>query len=150
MTRAHRETIYRILFKSDLFKMIRDERTGDGEHTTEHREQILIDRRRCELRRQSYQSATIVPRSWDWENKGNREFKKVTIHHPVTKEILAEIYAYSSKAEPKAGDPVDVIWIDEAIKYPKHYSEWQARLADRRGRLFWLAGREQTTMHYGR
>lgn len=131
------ETIYRILFKPGLFKLIRDRETGQ---LRAFNQADPDDAARSAETLPSYPlipNRFVKPGSWDWENKGNNEFKKVTIWDPVTKETLAEIYAYSSKAEPKQGDPVDVIWIDEAIKYPKHYQEWQSRLADRQGQLYW-------------
>jgi len=131
------ETIYRILFKPGLFKIIRDLETGQWRT---FQQDDPSDAARANEVMPSFPvipNRFIKPKSWDWENAGNKEFKKVTIWDPITQETLADIYAYSSKAEPKQGDPVDVIWIDEAIKYPGHYSEWQSRLADRRGRLFW-------------
>ena len=131
------ESLYRMLFRPGLFKIIRDLGTGQWRAFDYNSES---DAARADEAQPSFPlipNRYIKPNSWVYEAAGNNEFKKVTIQHPVTKEVLAEIYAYSSKAEPKAGDPVDLIWIDEAIKYPKHYAEWQARLADRRGRMFW-------------
>lgn len=131
------ETIYRLLFRPGLFKIIRDRVTGQWRAFNQDDPD---DAARSDQVQPSYPiipNRFVKPGSWDWENKGNHEFKKVVIWNPVTKDTLAEIYAYSSKAEPKQGDPCDVIWIDEAIKYPQHYSEWQSRLADRRGRLYW-------------
>lgn len=131
------ESLYRMLFRPGLFKIIRDLGTGQWRAFDYNSES---DAARADEAQPSFPlipNRYIKPNSWVYEAAGNNEFKKVTIQHPVTKEVLAEIYAYSSKAEPKAGDPVDLIFIDEAIKYPKHYAEWQARLADRRGRMFW-------------
>lgn len=131
------ETIHRILFRPNLFKIIRDTETGQWRA---FKQDDPSDAARSDEVMPSFPlipNRFIKPKSWDWENASNKEFKKVTIWDPVTKETLADIYAYSSKAEPKQGDPVDCCWIDEAIKYPKHYEEWQSRLADRRGRLFW-------------
>lgn len=50
-----------------------------------------------------------------------------------------EIRAYSSKSVAGQGVAVDLIWIDEDIEYPKHVSEWQARLSKVRGRIIWSA-----------
>ena len=131
------QTIYRLLFKSGLFRTIRDKETG---RLRAFREWDDADKARSSESRESH---PLIPRpfidsrSWDWENKKGKEFKSVTIWHPQTKEPIAQIYAFSSKAEPKAGDPCDVIWIDESIQDHKHYEEWQARIVDRRGRIFW-------------
>lgn len=131
------QTIYRLLFKSGLFKTITDKDTG---RVRAYREWEPEDKARSAEARDSHPlipKAFVDPASWDWENKKGKEFKAVTIIHPQTKEPLAEIYAFGSKDEPKQGDPVDIIWIDEQIQDPKHYEEWQARLTDRRGRMFW-------------
>lgn len=131
------ETIYRLLFLPGLFKTLRDEETG---RVRAYREWDEADKKR---ESEVMPSAPLIParnidpKSWDWENKKNREFKRVSIIDPITKKVTATIFGYSSKADPKAGDPVDVIWIDEAIEYPEHYSEWKARTIDRRGNLFW-------------
>ncbi len=131
------QTIFRLLFKKGAFKVINDEKDG---HLRAYREWDEADRKRSHLVKESgpiIPAAYVDPDSWDWENKKGKEFKSVTIWHPQTHEPLAEIYAFSSKAEPKQGDPVDVIWIDEAIQDPKHYEEWQSRIVDKRGRIFW-------------
>lgn len=131
------ETIYRILFKNDMFKIIKDEVTG--KYRT-YRDWVPEDKARESENRPAaplIPKRFIKPGSWDWENKKNNEFKRVTIIDPVTKKELAHIYAYSSKADAKAGDPVDMIWIDEHIDNAKHYAEWRSRLADNRGDLIW-------------
>ena len=131
------QTIYRLLFKRGLIKIIKDKRTGlyrafqpwkpedaEREHEAKDAPPLIPAR-------------YVKPNSWDWENKKGKEFKSVTLIDPTTGEEIAEIYAYSSKADPKAGDPVDFIWIDEAIENPAHYEEWRSRLFDRRGELIW-------------
>lgn len=131
------QTIHRLLFQEGLFKVIRDKQTG---LYRTYQEWNPEDKAREDEARPSpplIPSRYIVPGSFDWENKKNKEFNKVVIQDPVTGNPLAEIFAYSSKADPKAGDPVDVIWIDEAIEYEGHYSEWLSRLIDTRGNLFW-------------
>jgi hypothetical protein len=131
------ETIHRLLFREGLFKIIKDKETG------RYRAYRPWDPEDSSRESEVKDSAPLIPKryikpnSWDWENKKNREFKRVTISHPVTGEDLAEIYAYSSKSDPKAGDPVDFIWIDESIDNADHYKEWRARLFDLRGSLIW-------------
>lgn len=131
------ETIHRLLFQPNLFRIIRDSETGEwvtfNENIQDHADRMHEAVAAPPLIPESW----VKPGSWDWENLGNKEFNKVEIAHPQTGKDLAIIYAYSSKGDPKAGDPVDHIWIDEAIRYPKHYSEWQARILDRKGRIDW-------------
>jgi len=131
------QTIFRLLFKAGLFKTIRDKTTGRLRAYREWEEEDRAREKEIKDSNPLIPKSFVDPASWDWENKKGKEFKSVTIWHPQTHEPLANIYAFSSKAEPKAGDPVDVIWVDEAIQDPAHYSEWFARLTDRRGRIFW-------------
>jgi hypothetical protein len=131
------QTIYRLLFEPGLFKIVRDPDTNQWV-TYEPR-----NPRHQEVEDQVKESpplipsSWVVPGSWNFDNAGNKEFTRVKIGNPKSGEVLAEIFGYSSKADPKAGDPVDHIWIDEKIRYPKHYGEWQARILDRKGRIDW-------------
>jgi hypothetical protein len=53
---------------------------------------------------------------------------------------VVRICAYPSTAiQPKQGDAVDLIWIDEDVRFSQHVAEWQDRLADKKGRLIWSA-----------
>lgn len=132
------ETIHRLLFQPNLFRVIRNSLTGDWETYNENIEDHAERSDEAIAAPPLIPESWIVPGSWDWENLGNKEFNKVEIYDPTNEgRRLAKIYAYSSKGDPKAGDPVDHIWIDEAIRYPKHYSEWQARTLDRKGRIDW-------------
>lgn len=47
------------------------------------------------------------------------------------------VRTYTSIADAKRGDAVDAIFIDEKIAHWQHYTEWLARLSDRKGRIFW-------------
>jgi hypothetical protein len=131
------QTIYRLLFKAGLFKIIKDETTGLFRAYREWDEKDKAREHEAKPSPPLIPSRYVKPKSWVWENAKAKEFKKVVIVHPQTGQELCEIYAYSSKADPKAGDPVDVIWIDEKIDNAEHYPEWQARLTDNRGCLFW-------------
>lgn len=132
------ETIYRILFKAgEAFRVIRDKDTGELRAWRRWEADDLAREAETLPNPALIPARCIDQKSWSFENKANREFNKVTIIDPVTKEPLADIHAYSSKADPKAGDPVDVIWIDERIEYEQHYPEWVARLVDRGGFLYW-------------
>lgn len=131
------QTLYRMLFQAGSFKLIKDLRTKQlraydptdpsdaaRENETKSAPPLIPNR-------------YIDPRGWVWKNKGARCFEKATIVDPATKAVIANIYAFTSSGEVKAGDPVDEIWIDEMIMYPTHYAEWQSRLIDRSGRLWW-------------
>lgn len=131
------QTIYRILFRAKQgFRIIKDK---DGSWRTWRRWEAGDAAREDETRL----SPPLIPMrcvdqtSWSWENKANREFNSVAIINPITKERTAEIFCYTSRGKPKAGDPVDVIWIDESIEHEEDYAEWQARLVDRGGIIFW-------------
>lgn len=132
------ETIYRILFRAgEAFRVIRDKNTGELRAWRRWEPDDAAREKETQPNPALIPARCIDQKSWSFENKANREFNKVTIIDPVTKEPLADIHAYSSKADPKAGDPVDVIWIDERIEYEQHYPEWVARLVDRGGFLYW-------------
>ena len=47
------------------------------------------------------------------------------------------VRTYTSIADAKKGDAVDLIFIDEKIAHWQHYTEWLARLSDRKGRIIW-------------
>lgn len=132
------QTIYRLLFQPNLFPTILDKETRRYRAFDWTNPEDLARRSEMRPSRPLIPRSYVKPKSWSWLNKGNKEFERVTICNPQNPdETLAEIFAYSSQSEPKAGDPVDQIWIDEHIEFPQHYSEWQARLVDRRGCLFW-------------
>lgn len=131
------QTIHRLLFQPGLFKIIKDEQTG---MYRAYKPWVPEDAARESEAKQSpplIPTRYVEPGSWDWENKKGREFKSVKIRDPLSGHRIAEIYAFSSKADPKAGDPVDFIWIDEAIENAEHFKEWRARLFDLRGSLIW-------------
>ncbi len=80
-------------------------------------------------------SFPLIPPSeierFSWNKKGTNEFDLCVLKNGT------HIAAYPSTGDVKQGDPVDHIWIDEAIQYPSHVAEWQARLSDNKGRLLW-------------
>lgn len=129
------QTIYRVLFRAGLYKIIQDPVTAqwrafDPTNPYDAENEDLAK-----------PAPPLIPPSaidqdeasagFSWENKGEKQFSACYLKDGTI------IYAYPSTGEVKAGDPVDVIWLDEKIKFPKHYPEWQARLSDRKGRLFW-------------
>ena len=132
------QTLYRLLFRPGAFRIIPDENTGLWRA---YQPWLPADAVRKHLTKPApplIPARYIKKGSWSWLHRGDRSFTKVVIVNPHDQtEVLAEIYAFTSTGEVKAGDPVDEIWIDEAIQYPKHYAEWQARLIDHEGRILW-------------
>lgn len=123
------QTLYRLLFEKGLFDIIRDEHTNlwrPYDPTTDsHRE---MERKPSPP---VIPSRLIDPKGWGWKEKASNLFTQCTLLNGT------KIYAFTSVADAKMGDPVDYIWIDERIRFPKHYSEWQARISDRKGRIVW-------------
>jgi hypothetical protein len=124
-------TIFRLLFKRGLYKIIRDEHTGAWR---------AFDPVGDNLReRDARPSFPLIPMSEikggfpgiAWENKKERQFSSLELNNGTI------IKAWASTGEVKQGDPVDEIWIDERIAFPAHYPEWQARLSDTKGRISW-------------
>lgn len=126
-------TIYRLLFRPGVFKVIRDKETElfrawnpTDPEDLERQDEVRPSPPLIPFR-------LIDPNGWAWENKAERVFTVCRLKNGT------EIHAFSSKGEPKQGDPVDLIWVDEDIAFPKHVSEWQARLSDTKGRMIWSA-----------
>lgn len=66
-----------------------------------------------------------------WKTAATNVFDTIIVHSPSTGEELAMICGYSSKGAPKAGDPVDLIWVDERIANNDGYiAEMKGRLVD--------------------
>lgn len=79
----------------------------------------------------------IDQKSWAWESKAERIFKSVTVRNPWGQ---VRIEAFPSTAiQPPQGASVNLIWIDEDIRFPHHVSEYQDRMSDAKGRLIWSA-----------
>jgi len=129
------QTIHRLLFQPGMggqFRCIQDEVTGKWRAWNRANP---IDAKRVKesaLTEPLIPDRLIVPDSWEWEDKRGNQFRHVELKNG------AKIYAYPSTARnPKQGDAVSGIWIDEDIVYPDHLKEWQDRLTDERGFLLW-------------
>lgn len=125
------DTIHRLLFKSGTFPIIQDKYTG---RMRAYRPWDPEDAERADEKKDS---PPLIPerliKSWAWENKAANVFKQVELTNGTI------IKAYPSTGDVKMGDPVDLIWIDEDIRYSDYVGEWQARLSDRKGRIIWSA-----------
>lgn len=75
---------------------------------------------------------------FSFDEKRKREFSSVTLKMPGPMNGTV-IRAYSSRANPAMGDPVDLVAIDEDLYDESWIGEMEARLSDNNGRLIWSA-----------
>lgn len=125
------QTIYRLLFRAGAYKIIRDLKTDEFRA---YRPWDPLDSCRLHEAKPSFPlipASEIEDKGWSWHQKAARQFESCRLKNGT------EIWTFASTADVKQGDPVDVIWIDEAIANPDHYPEWQVRLPDVKGRIFW-------------
>ncbi|MGA1707026.1 MAG: hypothetical protein ACO39X_08305, partial [Candidatus Nanopelagicaceae bacterium] len=128
----HFSTIYRLLFRSGVYKRIKDKDTGKWRAFQPWIEDDADRRDECRGSFPLIPPHEIDPKSMAFHSKAKNEITHVLLPGK------AEIWCFPSTAkEPRQGEPVDVVWIDEAIENPDHYTEWLMRLADERGRIFW-------------
>lgn len=125
------QTIHRLLLEPGLFQVIRDEKTGEWR---QYKPWIAADAKRAHETRPA---EPLIPERFieniTWVSYGQKIFEAIYLKNGN------KICAYASTGEPKQGDAVDIIWIDEDVLQSRHIGEWQARLSDRKGRLFWSA-----------
>ena len=132
------DTIHRLLFRRDPnLRMLRDEEGNWKIYNP------WLDPEK-KLYKETRMAPPLIPprmiNEWGWQNKSIRHFDVCRLKprpgfgkgSPGT-----SIHYFTSKAEVKMGDPVDLIWIDERIQFSNHYTEWQARISDRGGRIIW-------------
>lgn len=123
------QTLYGQLFRPGQFKAIRDKQTG-----------LLrafdpLDPDDAARAGETIPAPPLIP-DWEikeisWYNAAAHELKEIVLKNGTI------IRAYSSTQEPKQGDKVDIIWVDERIENPRHWPEWLMRLVDLNGRIFW-------------
>jgi len=122
--------------------MLRDENTGQWRAFNPLSE---ADKKRKD-RNEVVPAPPLIPKRYikriAWHSKAARHFTRVVLKpqpgfpgYPDSDGT--EIFAFTSLAEAKQGVACDLIWVDEAIRFPKHYAEWQARISDRKGRIVW-------------
>lgn len=125
------QTIFRLLFQEGAFRMIDDEDTGAWRAWRPWSKSDAARESRTRPGPPLIPPSEIDHDSWEWESKAGKQVAGVKLKNGT------QFYFYASTADVKMGDPVDVIWIDEAIKYSAHYPEWMMRLTDYRGWLLW-------------
>lgn len=132
------QTIYRLLFEpgqGGSYRVIQDQETGLWRTWNRANPE---DAKRIE---ESKLSEPLIPDrfldgpkddAFAWEDKKEKHFTSVKLNNGST------IYAFPSSARnPKQGDNVSGIWIDEDIQFPGHLKEWQDRLTDEEGWFMW-------------
>jgi hypothetical protein len=124
---------YRLLFKPGAYRIIQDEVTGQWRA---FRPWYKSDQDRYQ---ESEPAPPMIPpeeiddNCWAWENKAERVFSVCRLRNGT------EIRAFGSKSEPAMGDPVDIVMIDEDIDNEAWATEMEARLSDRKGKMWWCA-----------
>lgn len=132
------QTIYRLLFKpgqGGTYRVIPDENTGEwityNRADPEHAKRIKESKLAEPLIPERYLDGGYNE-AFEWEDKKACQFNSCRLKNGAT------IYAYPSSARnPKQGDAVSGIWIDEDIQDPGHLKEWQDRLTDEEGWFMW-------------
>jgi hypothetical protein len=126
------QTLHRLLFEPGLFRVIRDERTGKWRTYQPADPRDVARFKESEPCGPVIPERLIKPNSWSWENRAANVFESVELING------AKICAFpSSSRNPKMGDKVAGIWIDEDIQNASHVKEWQDRLTDGGGWLTW-------------
>ncbi len=123
--------MYKLLFRAGLFKIIRDESSGEWRS---YDPQNLSDLLRV---KEAKSSPPLIPhriiKNIAWENKKENLPKIATLFNGW------EIHFFSSNAKPPRGTQIDLCWFDEEIADPDWYPEIAARLVDREGYFLWSA-----------
>lgn len=130
------QTLHRLLFEEGLFRVIRDERTKEwrtfnpaAEFDAAYAEKAidaepLIPERFCDT--------SLNNKGFAWEDRAKKVFASVHLKNGNV------IYAFPSTGlQAKQGDIVDILWIDEDVRWPEHVQEYRRRLVDRKGRFIW-------------
>jgi hypothetical protein len=124
-----------LLFKRDLFRVIRDTKTGKwrcwNPALPEDQDKYHLTKASPPLIR----LADVVggENGMSWENKKEKQLSSCELANGSRIEFFA-----STGAMPQ-GDPAHMIWIDEKIEDESWYSELLVRLIDYRGRLLWTS-----------
>lgn len=128
------QTLFRLLFtNSSGMRKIRDKETGEWRCYDPSNEDDVARKAESKPAGPLIPPRLIDRKGWAWENKALRVFEKCTLTNGNV------IYAFSSRADAKQGDSVDLIWIDEDIADPGDYTEWRARILQAEGRIIWSA-----------
>lgn len=138
---SHAATIHRLLFQRGMggtLKAIRDRETG------EWRIWNRADPKDAEREDEAELCEPLIPQRFWKDGSMDAAFaweeKKAYKWQSCEMENGAIIYYWPSSAKnPKQGEAVSGIWIDEDIQFPGHLQEWQDRLPDMKGWFMWSA-----------
>jgi len=125
------QTLYRLLCRPGAFDMVKDKKTGMWRAWQPGRypEDATLPADQRKPAPPFIPPSEIIHESWS--NKAAYEFSSLQMKDG------SMVYAFASSGEVKKGDPCSLIWIDETIQFSDHYAEYQSRLSDRKGRIFW-------------
>lgn len=131
----HSSTIYRLLFQAGAFQIVRDPVTGRWRAwqpgTIPGDESIPATERK--LAPPFIPQSEIAPNGIGWEKKSEKQWNTITLKNGWT------LKYFPSNGQPKRGDPVHRVWIDEDIESEELYPELQSRLSDYKGRIWWTS-----------
>lgn len=124
-------TMYRLLFKRDLFRIVRDPVTrqwrswnpglpGEVSYDKTTPSPPLL------------KMSDIEPNTMSYENKRENQIKSFSMEHDGSK-----VEFYASTGNRPQGSPIDLCLIDEKLYDEEFYDELLMRLIDKRGRLIW-------------
>lgn len=129
--------MYKLLFRSGAFKIIRDAQTGEWRSFNPSK---LEDRLR---EKDAKPAPPLIPprliKNTAWESRKENLPKVVFLANGW------EIHFFSSNAKPPRGTQIDLAWFDEEIVDPDWYPEIAARLVDRNGKFIWSATPQANT-----
>ena len=125
------QTIHRLLFEPDLFRVIRDKETMEFRPWNEARDDD------ADRFYDSEPAGPVIPsrfiEGWHFHAAGAKHWGECRL----TNGAVLRAYPSSAKAA-KQGDRVSGLWIDEDIQFQEHLKEWQDRLTDARGGGGWF------------
>jgi hypothetical protein len=131
------QTLHRVLFEPGYFRVIPDAVTGRWRSFNPANPEDNSRYAESEEAGPMIPERLVIPKTWAWENRAENVFKTVSVRNPWG---IVRICAFPSTGiQAKQGDAVDLIWVDEDIRWPQHVKEWQDRLSDRKGRMMWSA-----------
>lgn len=125
------QTLYRLLFRAGAYQIIRDQHTREWRAFEPWNPDDYARRKECKP------APPLIPASEieeiAWKSPSKHIFESVKLKNGTI------MYAFASTADVKQGDPVHYIHIDEGIKNPSDYAEWQMRTLDYEGVIVWSA-----------
>ncbi len=125
--------IFRLLFQKGAFRVIRDLKTGKLRAWDPDDPEDMAREEETEPSPPLIPKRAIAHKGWAWKSRAAHIFIRCTLKNGT------QIYAFTSNAEAKQGDPVDLIHINEDIQFEDRLPEWRRRLIDHRGKLTWAA-----------